>query len=192
MEAYAVRCNADFIALTNTQHDCWHGDKFRVNDFASQYEQTLFLDADLVVKESCPDLFELYPDCVAMHDDLSENKRCTRTDWASIELANVLASQSVNDYPQTRLLNSGVVLCTREKNPWTPPTKPLPESHCGEQFWVDHQAGPDCKILPLEFNLQFWMKDFWARIPQAHIIHLSNCTDDRPRAAQRIIEGVYG
>lgn len=191
IEAYATKCSADFVALTNTQHSYWHGDKFRVNDFVSQYDQTLFLDADLIVKASCPDLFRLYPDCVAMHDDLNENSRLTDLSWASNELAQVLASQSVSDYPLTRLLNSGVVLCTREKNPWTPPAQPLPELHCAEQFWVDHQAG-DCQILPLEFNLQYWMKDFWERIPQAHIVHLANCTTDRPGAAKRIIEGFYG
>ncbi len=189
MEAYAIRCDADFIALTNKKFEDWKLEKFRVHAFAEQYDQTLFVDADCIIKSTCPDLFAMYPNEIAIHDDMPENAKKTNLEWAANELRSVLESQQMDDYPLTRLLNSGLVLCTREKNPWKPPSHPLPDSHCGEQFLVDHQVGSEFVSLPVEFNLQWWMNSFWERTDEAYVIHLANLTVDRAGVAKRMADG---
>lgn len=188
MEAYAAKCGADFLALTNQKCSHWHLEKFRVNEFAKQYEQTLYLDADCIIKPECEDLFSLYPDSVAMHDDLQANTEVADLVWARAELSAVLSSQGVKPYELQRIVNSGVVLCTDRQNPWTPPTLTLPGSHCAEQFWVDHQAGPECKFLPIEFNTQYWMKGFFDKIDAAKIVHLANAKiDERIEIAKQMV-----
>lgn len=187
MERYASRCHADFVAITNQMFPQWQREKFRVYDFAQQYKQTLFIDVDCIIKPDCDDLFALYPDSIAMHDDLPENSKVTDLSWARNEISGILHSQNVELYPVQRILNSGVVLCTNTKNPWKPPANDLPNTHCSEQFWVDHQAGPDCKLLPVEYNTQYWMQGFFDRIESAKIVHFANAPiDERIELARQI------
>lgn len=185
MEQYAKRCNADFLAITNKRESHWHLEKFRAGPLAEQYDQTLFLDADCIVRETCPDLFAMYPDCIAMHDDLPHQ---TNLSWAAPEHRSVLESQGLQYVDTKRILNTGVILVGKDVSLWNKPTKPLPSSHCAEQWWIDHQAGEAVRLLPTEFNTQFWMNDFESRLSTAHIVHLASCLN-KLQTAKQILGG---
>jgi hypothetical protein len=174
-ERYAEKHESDYVELTNEICESWHMEKLRVGVFASQYDQTLFFDADCVVTEKCRNLFEASKG-VAIVDDWSALVRNERIDWIDQEYKAVMRSQDVE--PQAtweRCLNTGVVLCSRESNPWVPATKPFPPVHCAEQFWVDSHI-KEFVALPEVCNWQWWRgKDFWRGIPDAEIIHFANC-----------------
>jgi hypothetical protein len=172
LQAYANRCDADYIELTNQSFDQWQLEKFRVHGFAKQYEQTLFIDSDCYVRPSCPDIFEMGE--TMLHADIEHNTWWP--DWAPFEYGNVLASQGLASKPVGQLLNSGVVLCSKKTaDIWKPPAQRLPDSHCSEQWWVQHQCDKfDVTLLPTEFNVQYWFKDFYARLSTAQIIHAAN------------------
>lgn len=175
--AYAERCNADYYEITDPQFVDWKREKFRVYDFASRYQRTLFVDADCWIRPSCPDLFEVVPtNRVAMHDDRPFQ---ASSDWIKKHRRELYASQEIVADPDTEFcLNSGVVLCSKESaGVWLPPKKPFPNFHIAEQLLVEYQAmqtGP-VEILPRRFNCQFWMNDFATASLDSDVIHLADC-----------------
>jgi len=188
-QAYATKHGADYIELTNELptkdllSDCpddidynssWHLNKIRVGSMAAQYDQTLFVDVDCIITDKCRDLFQ-YPG-TAIVDDWSVLTNKHSTLWIHPEVSMVAKSQGLEppDYWE-RCLNTGVVLCSRESNPWVMPKYKLPHNHCGEQFWVDLNID-DFVSLPETCNWQWWRgSDFWRGLPDAEVIHLAGC-----------------
>jgi hypothetical protein len=190
--AYAAKCDADYIELTNTTADWWGYEKFRVYEFARKYAQTLYVDADIWIKSECPDLFSL--DCVAMHDDrVALEAIPTGLDWAKPEFDAILRSQQILPRPVGRIWNTGVVLCTRDTaDIWQAPEHPLPTSHCAEQWWVTQRCDEHSyHVQPLDrrFNNQWWMPDFAERVDDAYIVHWANAPD-KARTIREWISGL--
>lgn len=185
MKAYAARCQADFLQLTNQTHEMWQHEKFRVHQFVDQYEQILFLDCDCLVTNTCPDLFKLYPTGLALHDD---RPHLLEESWAQTEYNQVMASQGLQNQPLEHVWNTGVVLSDRKSgSAWQPPGAVLPQSHCSEQWLITYQA----KLLgvaglPREFNCQWWFKDFDEKSKHAHIVHFANCPTREYAIQQRL------
>jgi hypothetical protein len=174
---YAKKCGADYYELRDSTEDWWGLEKFRTKLLADKYEQTLFIDADVWIKDSCPDLFELVPaGHVGMHDDYDH---LIQKMWLTSNRQAVALSQGVEIENGPTCLNSGVVVCDRSTSSvWTRPQNKLPVNlHCSEQIWVEHQASAHpITRLPVEFNTQWWMRDFADRMEAAHIIHFANST----------------
>ncbi len=124
LEEYAENVGADFVALTNATQQWWGLEKFRVLEFAKQYERTLYIDADVILRDSAPNLFELVPrGYVAMHDDWPH---LPSYDWLWSERAAILGSQGRPMDRMETAWNTGIVLCDRDQaDIWQPP---LPHS----------------------------------------------------------------
>jgi hypothetical protein len=177
MRRYAEQCNADFVCLTGVTQGWWGLEKFRIRPFAEQYKQTLFLDADIWIKDDSPNIFDTSED-IAVHDDMPHNS----CDWVANEYTAVHQSQGNSvKWPARWLLNSGVVLTSNKAaSVWTPPSRPLPGKHCDEQFWVEHQieqSGLPVHRLDIRFNTQYWMTDFRQRLKAAWFVHYANAPD---------------
>lgn len=198
---YAAKCGADFVKLTNVTQDWWGLEKFRVRRFAEAYDRCLFVDADILIHEDTPDLFDVVPDThVAMHDDWPYQKSLK---WLHMEREQVFQSQGLEAIHTTTCYNSGFVMVSkRHADVWTPPSRrPFPTSHCAEQIWVEYNASKYPMLdLDLRWNTQWWMHDiFWKEIENAHIIHLANCPNRlellpklvRPRAGNRHLSGKF-
>lgn len=177
LEAYADRCQADFVALVNETEAWWGFEKFRVRKFVEQYEQTLFIDADAIPQAGCPNIFELVPlGSVGIHDDWQDLG--VYTDWLIGDRRQVYASQGVvGDVDRHVCYNSGVVVCCpATADIWTRPNDELPRDHTSEQTWVEYQClRHQVTRLPTELNTQWWMPRFREYLPAAQIVHLANC-----------------
>jgi len=199
MQAYADRCAADYIELTNDTQSWWGLEKFRVAHFARQYEETLFLDCDVLPFGR--DLFQYVRDVlgspdVAMHDDYPCLKQFENTDWIHPERALTMQCVGEESTYENICLNSGVVYTRREAaDVWAPPKLPIPTSHCAEQFLVEWNlhammSRPDRNIrfapLPTEFNMQWWM-NYDHSITSADFVHCANAPD-RPRELDRVLQ----
>jgi lipopolysaccharide biosynthesis glycosyltransferase len=57
---YARRIGADFVVLQGAASQPWF-EKFRLYDFLGLYERVLFLDTDVIVQPTCPNLFDRVP-----------------------------------------------------------------------------------------------------------------------------------
>jgi hypothetical protein len=180
IQAYADRVGADYVQLTGKTQAWWGLEKFRVHQFAKMYDQTLFVDSDVLIRHDAPDIFEVGG--IAMHDDLPHLQS---EEWILPEYEAVLKSQGLpGQWGRRWLLNSGVVLCDRESaDVWLPPLRPLPTDHCAEQFWVEIQAeklemsGSRVSKLDRRFNHQWWMRDFQDKKSDAWFFHYANAKD---------------
>jgi len=183
IRAYADRCRADYIALTNSTKSWWGLEKFRTRHFVEQYEEVLFVDADCIIKESCPSLFG--QDCDLMiHDDAPYLQSL---DWLRSERCDVCTAIGIEYDNSDTCLNSGVVYTRKSAaSVWTEPPENIPTSHCAEQIVVEQQAIKyGYELLDSRFNWQFYFKNFWDGIEDAHIIHLATCKD-KLETAKRI------
>lgn len=192
VDQYAGRVKADVVRLFSRTQGWWGLEKFRVHKFAKQYKQTLFIDADVLIKKNAPDIFSAAG--ASMHDDLPHLKSI---EWIEKERLSVLKSQGDTEKTGVEwLLNSGVVLCDRDTaDVWLPPTSPLPDSHCAEQFWVERNAellrsrGLSVSRLDRRFNCQWWMDDFADAKEDAWFVHYANSPSkiaDMERDAQNL------
>lgn len=64
MAAYAERIGCDFIKITGEALEkvAAHSRKLEVANSLKTYDRVLFLDGDVIIRENCPDLFELVPE----------------------------------------------------------------------------------------------------------------------------------
>lgn len=60
LKNYAERIKADFIVLDSCQTTP-HWEKFALKDLLSKYDRIIYLDTDLIIRDDCPDLFEIVP-----------------------------------------------------------------------------------------------------------------------------------
>lgn len=175
MRRYADRIGADFIALTG-ETQCWWGlEKFRVKPYVQAYKRTLFIDADVLIRDDAPDIFLMVPEChVGMHDD---QPHLPSLEWAYQERQRLWASQGVEQWHPSYIFNTGVVVCdSMHASIWQPPTKPMPGEHCNEQFWIERNSRDYLRYrLHVQFNTQWYMKQFFKLAKYAWFIHLANC-----------------
>lgn len=61
IERYAEKIGADFIVIDKTNRSSPHWEKFQIFQFLNKYERIIFLDSDLIVREDCPNLFDVVP-----------------------------------------------------------------------------------------------------------------------------------
>lgn len=186
MQAYADRCNADLIDLDNDTESWGPMEKFRVWHFAQQYDEVLFVDADAVIKPSCPNLFEMYTQSIVCHDDWS---RLYKTDWLERERATVASKTGIDIQNTTQCLNSGVVLSRRSAaDIWKRPEVDIGTTHCAEQIWLEHciekrvADGATLGQLDSRANWQWWFSthspgSFEDGIADAWIVHFANAPD---------------
>ena len=162
IKEYAERIGADYVELTNKTQLWWGYEKFRVYEYAQQYDYTIYIDADCVVSANCPNLVDLLGESdVLIHND---TPFLSSLDWMLEEKSVVYESQGlpVDTEIPSYCLNTGVVVCRQSSaDIWKPPLLPLPRKHCDEQFWIEYQCLPySVQYLPLKYNTQWWMKDF--------------------------------
>jgi hypothetical protein len=93
METYARFIGADFVTLDNRTQTWPLAEKFRIGHFASRYERTLYLDADVFVRDCAPDIFETVPaGAIALHNDFQEGDG-TIPPWLQKENESLSKSQ---------------------------------------------------------------------------------------------------
>ena len=176
MRAYAEACGADFVALKNTTQGWWGLEKFRVHAFAKQYEETLYLDADVLVTELADESIFHTQASVSIHDEFDY---LPATSWVEASVLSV--SDCIGYRPSSRLfiqsLNSGVVYCKQHgADVWKPPTLPIPTGHVSEQTLVGinfHRMQVAKRMLSPQKNCQFWNREFNRILPDAHFVHAS-------------------
>lgn len=182
IKAYAARCDADYIALTNATTSWWGLEKFRTRHFVEQYDEVLFVDADCIVHPDAPSLFG--QDCdVLIHNDAPYLESLA---WLKSERREVCEAISMQYDDANLCLNSGVVYTRKAASGvWSEPPSNIPTSHCAEQIVVEQQAiRHGYRDLDSRFNWQFYFKDFYAGLDDAYIIHLATCSNKLETARQ--------
>jgi len=193
MEKYAKKCNADFISITGKTQSYWGQEKFRIQKIAANYERIMFLDADLLISDDCPNLFEVIKsDRIGIYNDFNEMSQnigeSNALEWIKKEKRNIirhfdekLLFSEFMDYK--KILNTGVVIFSKEHLAiFEPITFPFTVTHCTEQTWIDfniYRHKFQTQELDKEFNTQYWMKYFNKEKNTADVVHFSNCSNKK-------------
>ena len=62
IKAYAEKIGADFLCIDESDTTSPHWEKFQIFNLLNKYKRILYLDSDLIIRDDCPDLFEIVPD----------------------------------------------------------------------------------------------------------------------------------
>lgn len=177
IRAYADKIGADYIELTNETQRWPLLEKFRVGHYTNEYDRTLFVDADCLIKPTTPDLFEIVPeDRIAMINDYHRNPYGDTDQWMVENRKPLLNSQGVflPRYDEPVVYNTGVVVCSLHHDIWNGMKKTFPMEHCDEQYWIEYQALKyPIYNLHQRFNNQFWYPKWSEACKDAYIIHYS-------------------
>lgn len=61
IKGYAEKIGADFISIDKTNASSAHWEKFQIFHLLNKYERIIYLDTDTIVRNDCPNLFEIVP-----------------------------------------------------------------------------------------------------------------------------------
>lgn len=162
MRAYAKRLGADFELRTEFSEKSDYGncpyyvavDSIRKFTEQTQYEELLFLDADVLVLPDSPDIFgELGQDGVAVAADLYHKTQDTHfKDWL---LEN---GQPLNAYTEgSPYYNSGVMVFRRAAAQTLNFDGPYPSCPWFDQDWLNLRlAQSGLRVKPLDRVWNFW------------------------------------
>ncbi len=183
MRRYAEACGVDYHEITDDQSPNYPlGNKFRLQHLTANYDRILFLDADIWVKSSTPNLFLMLQEgYVWMHED-----GVLAPGMAESE-AGIVSKEQQIEKPSLKIYNTGVVMFDNaHRDMWSPPPLPAPYRHVTEQTWVEVNMilkGCPVKALPSEFNCQWWfnrhlnlstLETFESLVPRSSVIHLAS------------------
>jgi hypothetical protein len=184
LQAYADRCGAEYVELTNNMHHRWAiCNKFRMASIAWHYDQCLLIDSDIIVKPSAPDIFEAVgPDCVLAGRDEWGDYQGSK--WYAGESKEFYESQGVQFEIQNRqCMNAGMMLFTPAIcDLYFEPPDPYPRYWCVEQFWWWYQIR-DVEVTWLDdrWNWPWIRKDFAAGAKDAYFLHFNGIKDMETR-----------
>ena len=184
IESYAKRINADFHVLSEKTTPYPMGEKWRVGQYLDFYERLLFIDADVVVRPSAPDLFDMVPtNMVGLHDDLPYNTAGYA--WFFTEVEHVQRTQGFKLRPLPWCLNTGLVVCSKHhKSIWEPPKNRFMALHCFEQHLINvriAEAGFPVFSLPTKVHWQYWLDRQKAIYPEGQFLHMAGELDHANR-----------
>jgi hypothetical protein len=186
MRQYAANHGLDFVEITEISkqsHAC--GNKYAYAEISDRWEQTLWLDTDVVVDPNAPNIFESVPvGSWGMVDDLAVMEN---TDWFVSEFQ---MCQGVWGVDKTRLpaaWNSGVVVAPNNAAEcYYPPPMRVPNVWCAEQHWHTQcllDQGASVVTLGEEWNNGFPWKRWRDQIPTSYFNHANGCQPHRLRVA---------
>jgi hypothetical protein len=184
MRAYAERIGADFHKITDSTMLYPFGEKWRVGQFLDCYSRIIFLDADIIVRDSAPNLFDLVPEnTIGLHDDLPYNSAGYA--WYFTETEQVQRSQGFRLQALPYCLNTGIIVIGQQhKDIFNPPEKPFQALHCFEQHLIN------CRIfqnnypvfkLPVNIHWQHWLDKQRKIYDQGQFLHFSGELDHKAR-----------
>lgn len=61
LKAYADKIGADFMNIDKSDRSSPHWEKFRIFNLLSQYDRIIYFDTDIIIREDCPNLFDIVP-----------------------------------------------------------------------------------------------------------------------------------
>lgn len=204
IQAYATKCNADYVELCGDQHPDWPmANKFRLHTVAKTYKKTLYLDCDIFVKQEAPNIFDATPnDKVSAFDEWSIWTDKGDTTWIERQQDLIVrkilkpeeASKLLNNgkFTASSMLNGGVLVIPQSlADYYQQPDKNYPRSWCFDQNYLTLTL-PKEKFFSLDmrWNLEYVNEhSFWYFLPEAYFVHV-NSLGEFPEYRKHILDQI--
>ncbi len=175
LEGYANRVNAAFVALTDVTCPPYPmGEKWQLHALFDTYDRILFVDADVVMRPTAPDLFALVPaDHVGLYDDYHD---LTEWGWLHAEYDAAQREQGFRRRPLHTCYNTGLVVASKShRDIWKRPDFFRP-THTYEQSLINlkiAEAGYPVYNLTRRNHWQWWSDRANEHRADATILHFA-------------------
>lgn len=198
MERYAQRVGADLVVLDWPGHPQWPmSAKFGISRVLDHYERIAYVDADILLRPGCVDLFDLCaPDEYGAVDELPWHRAQPRfgREKAYQRFRREMGFRDVKHLPW--MLNAGVQVVPRAyRHLLLPPEKPIRPGHCAEQDLVNArvldgflEGRVKVRLLDRRGNWQNWQDHGFRAAPPDAVLHWSGAGGARPSRAEQIRE----
>ena len=157
--------------------------KFRLTTFARHYEQTLYLDCDVVIRPNAPDIFERVP--VGKWGLVDEKRLIGESNYhRDVE---TIAKRFGYDLPDW-CPNGGVMIVPQNCDEYLPPETPFPVQWCFDQSWLACRL-KNWVAIDDRFNWMHIRKDYQAGLDDAWFVHLNGTSKtERLEMLQKLVE----
>lgn len=109
IENYAKKVNADFINLKTAKSNGTDWEKTQVYDLFNKYKRIILFDIDLIIREDCPNLFEIVPEKEL--GAFNEGKYVFKSD--DIKITARMYDENLGDIT-SKYYNTGVLILSRK------------------------------------------------------------------------------
>lgn len=167
-QAYATKCDADYIELTHNAYPAWPmaNKLIQIPWVTTHYDQTVYFDCDVVVKPTMPNLFEQVPrHHYAAQDELPTILKLKYEGHYFKNFPNLLATD--------RIPNGGVLVLPRHAEAYKTANESMPEDWCLDQFVLATQLPKETFWLDDRYNWGWIRKDWEEGLDAAYAIHLN-------------------
>ncbi len=201
VQSYAEKCGADYIELSGDQCPDWPmANKYRLYSVTSKYKKTLYIDCDVVIKPSSPNIFEETPDDkISVCDDFLIFSSWGEAGWIKEEQDNIVTKLLDRKHDQMKngafdlkfCPNAGVMVIPKScREYYKQPDKPYTRMWCFDQHWLAISAPREVfNIMEERWNnraVQSRVKkpkskvpsDFWTLLDDCHFIHINGFQSD--------------
>ena len=197
---YAKRCKADYVELKGDKSPDWPMyNKFRLRQVVENYEHTLYLDCDVVIKDDAPNIYK----------NFKSDKVCFVNEWDILEesydklLEGMLRERqnAIEEYSHlaknNRAVqpNGGVMLFPKSLAcKYSQPPNPYAKRWCFDQdYLLLNLKDDEFEIIDWRYNLEFIDSNFWNKIEDAYFIHLNGSKPIKYRLEllSRLTKGDY-
>jgi len=109
IKAYANKIGADFICIDKCSSTP-HWEKFQINNLLNKYDRILYLDTDLIIREDCPNLFDIVP-----YNQIGafNEARFVKREYSLLETAQAYGIDPSNINWNGKYYNTGVMLFSK-------------------------------------------------------------------------------
>jgi hypothetical protein len=185
MEAYAARVGADLVVLDWPGHPQWTMScKYAIPRAFDHYERIAWVDADVLLRPGCLNLFEqCEPDEYGFCDELWLHKRVHGHERVEQDYYNWRAKSGLPPLKIRWYLNGGVIVAPRShRQILTASPQPMWPGFLVDQEWQMTQllaTGLPYKILDRKANWQWWSDRGFKEAPADAVLHFSGLTSGR-------------
>lgn len=196
MEEYAKRLGADLVVLDWVGVPEWPmSAKFGIPRTLDYYDRIVYVDADVLLRPGCVDLFsQCDPDEFGWCDELAWHRSMPQYQREKEHLA-FRQSMGFRDVPHLPwMCNAGVMVLSKQHREYLlPPLRQIQPGHCAEQ---DHtnaivldaflQGRLKVRLLDRRCNWQDWTDRGFESAPEDAILHWSGAGHGRVSRAEQI------
>ncbi len=188
MEAYAKRLGVDFLVIDEHTGGSIHPDwpmscKYNLARALDHYERIAYVDADVLLRPGCPDLFKVcQPDELGVVDELEDHLHRP-------SLGVLPGYQRIREgmgFEKRRVFpfyfNCGVMVVPRKyQHLVMPPTKPILVHQLSEQNHTNALAldsGANIRLIDRRCNWMHWIDTGFNYAPDNAILHFAGMSGD--------------
>lgn len=177
MREYAINHSMDFVLvsdITRQTHLC--GNKYAYAQVAARYEQSLWLDTDIVVDPSSPNVVEEVP--IGSWGLVDDMPFMDVTAWHATEWFEMQRDLEVPRIEITRVWNSGVVVAPKNSYRWYyPPPGRVKNVWCAEQHWHTYCLLKDASVIDLDskWNNGYPWEQWETQVDASYFNHANGC-----------------